>query len=271
MEWQLVNNHSNWEVSNIGGLIRNRKTKELKSTFIQNKGYPMVSLDGKSYLIHRLVAEAFVPNPDNKPQVDHIDGNKLNADASNLRWATSAENNSNPNTSWKNAHYGQGPWNKGLKNPYDDETLEKMRVGSINGGKAMKQKAIERRQSPEWERIEREYLERQRIFQKEWYAENKVRLNAEKHGMTEDEYLKWKEEQQDRVILRKERHKAAQARKQWVKDHPEEEKERKKAVLKTYQEKNKEQISAKKKAYRLAHLEEIREKDRIRKRKAATM
>lgn len=102
MKWQFVNNHPNWQVSDVGGLIRNRKTKELKSTYIQNKGYPMVSLDGKRYLIHRLVAEAFIPNPENKPCVDHIDGNKLNADASNLRWVTYHENNSNPNTSWKN-------------------------------------------------------------------------------------------------------------------------------------------------------------------------
>lgn len=137
MKWQFVNNHPNWQVSDVGGLIRNRKTKELKSTYIQTKGYPMVSLDGKSYLIHRLVAEAFIPNPENKPCVDHIDGNKLNADASNLRWVTYHENNSNPNTSWKNAH-SNSPWNAGLKNPYSEEALKKMREGAIKGGETMR-------------------------------------------------------------------------------------------------------------------------------------
>lgn len=266
-KWKTINNHPNWQVSNIGGLIRNKKTKEIKSTHVHNNGYPCVSLDGKSYLIHKLVAEAFVPNPENKPCVDHIDGNKANADATNLRWATYHENNSNPATSWKNAHFGVEPWNKGITNPYSEEALAKMRDGSIKGGATMYQKSVEKRESPEWERIEQEYLQRQRELQKEWYAENKVRLNAEKNGMTIEEYLQWKEERAERSRAKKEAHERAQARKQWVKEHPEEEKERKKAIAKAYQEKNKEEIVAKRKAYRLAHLEEIRAKDRERKRK----
>lgn len=63
---------------------------------VHHKGYLRVDLykDGKRkhFKVHRLVAEAFIPNPYNKPQVNHIDGNNQNNSVTNLEWVTDAEN-----------------------------------------------------------------------------------------------------------------------------------------------------------------------------------
>jgi len=66
--------------------------RELKYA-LNNRGYYSVGIRRKTHMVHRLVAQAFIPNPDNKPFVNHKDGNKLNNHVDNLEWCTCAENN----------------------------------------------------------------------------------------------------------------------------------------------------------------------------------
>ena len=77
----------------------NRKVGGEVKMHLAGSGYPFVSLykngKGKQRYIHRLVAEAFIPNPDNKPCVDHIDNCKTNNVVTNLRWVTYKENANN--------------------------------------------------------------------------------------------------------------------------------------------------------------------------------
>lgn len=72
-------------------------SKELAITIHKSQRYAKVRLykDGrpKDHAVHRLVATAFVPNPEGKPQINHKDGNKANNSATNLEWCTQAENN----------------------------------------------------------------------------------------------------------------------------------------------------------------------------------
>ena len=60
---------------------------------VNNRGYLTVVIRRKTYMVHRLVAQAFLPNLEGKPVVNHIDGNKLNNTLENLEWCTVRENN----------------------------------------------------------------------------------------------------------------------------------------------------------------------------------
>ena len=74
------------------GIVINRHTKKIVKPQINGTGYYRVSIGGRLEFVHRLVAKLYVPNPENKPQVNHKDGNKLNNSADNLEWVTNREN-----------------------------------------------------------------------------------------------------------------------------------------------------------------------------------
>ena len=94
--------YDNIEASTLGN-IRFIDTKEpLKIYGLDaENNYLAIWVDNKSKRIHRIIAETFIPNPDNKPCVDHINGNKHDNNVRNLRWATYTENNNNPITKAK--------------------------------------------------------------------------------------------------------------------------------------------------------------------------
>ena len=93
-QWEFVQDFENYLVSTLGNVKTvNGKPKKI---VYDNKGYGRVELwknnKGRKFRVHRLVAEAFIPNPLGKEQVNHIDGNKKNNCVSNLEWVTPKEN-----------------------------------------------------------------------------------------------------------------------------------------------------------------------------------
>lgn len=96
VEWKLIDGFGGtYSVSNYGE-VRNNRTGKLMKPRKNEKGYLRIGLtkNGKQKCmrVHRLVAQAFIPNPENKPEVNHIDFNKENNCVNNLEWVTCKEN-----------------------------------------------------------------------------------------------------------------------------------------------------------------------------------
>lgn len=119
----------NYYVSNDGEIKNNLTGRILKLNSAHN-GYKKtnVSINGKlkTVFIHRLVAELFIPNPNNLPQVNHKDGNKTNNRADNLEWVTLQENVIHAHKIGLNKH-------KGTTKKISRYTLDDQYIDTFNG------------------------------------------------------------------------------------------------------------------------------------------
>lgn len=95
--WKPIKNFETYyEISNLGNVKSNKYISKILKPFKNSKGYLYVNLINnrkrKTISIHRLVALTFISNPENKPQINHKDCNKLNNCVSNLEWCNNSEN-----------------------------------------------------------------------------------------------------------------------------------------------------------------------------------
>jgi hypothetical protein len=148
--------HSDGKVITYNPYKKSTCGKEMKPYTHPKNGYQSICLriDKKSnrYLLHRLIAQCFIPNAENKPEVNHKDGDKTNNDISNLEWATHSENGKHSYRvlGRKTSGAFAMDWS-GKNNPMYGKTFkmsdeQKEKIGNANRGKKRPDVAARNRQ-----------------------------------------------------------------------------------------------------------------------------
>ena len=103
IEWINLNGFDNYQIMNEYPFHIRRKNNHriINESTNNSRGYIRVKLNGNYYAHHRLIAQQFIPNPDNLPEVDHINHIRTDNRIENLRWISASDNSFN-----KSSHYG---------------------------------------------------------------------------------------------------------------------------------------------------------------------
>jgi hypothetical protein len=133
-QWKPVNGYEGWYEVNQNGVIKRVRSGtgtqcKILKFYVDTKGYKSHTLTKsgiqRNHLTHRIVAKAFMQNPENKPCINHIDSNRLNSKVSNLEWCTYKENTQHCIVSGR--FNSQAHSLKGEKNPKSIITTEQVR------------------------------------------------------------------------------------------------------------------------------------------------
>jgi len=124
--YKEIKDFPNYCISNLGK-VKNNKTNKILKQRLQKNGYLEVKLSklNKTYhkYIHRLVIDAFLDNNDNKKCVDHINGNKIDNNLKNLRWATHIENCQNTKIRINNTSSVKGVYFNKVRNKWNAQIM----------------------------------------------------------------------------------------------------------------------------------------------------